>query len=120
MKYNLTEQQIRDICEAFAEREFGSIAKDVYSYDGAKIPYTVAIDTSNTMHKIPDYANDMNAMHRIIVGMDSLTLAEHWHTLDELFAGTYDMIRATCLQQFIAAALALGIVKEDELGGGAE
>lgn len=108
MKFSdLTEKQVQEICEAFAKREGWircSLDDWYYSSSGARAKYD----------KHFAYTTDLNAMHRIIVGMDEFEIISYsGHLAKNMCVNSFDdMQRATCEQQFVAAALALGLVKE--------
>ena len=107
---DLTEQQVREICEAFAKREgwkfypkFCDEIRDVWT------------NTNGVINKLPAYATDKNAMGRIIEGMDRTERYRYCHYLLDVTGYTpHSIILATAQQQFVAAAMALGILKEGE------
>jgi hypothetical protein len=117
MKFSdLTEEQVHKICEAFAERE---LIEDVVFLNDKK---TVAgfIDFIETRRRYFESKDDMG---RIIEGMDRKT---KWRYIENLCGITTGMlinkshaevlmnaVSSDCEQQFIAAAMALGILKEE-------
>jgi hypothetical protein len=66
-----------------------------------------------------DYPNSLDAVHRIIKGMTYGTELYRYHSyltaMFEASVGEYayvKMLTATAQQQFVAAAMALGLIKE--------
>jgi hypothetical protein len=124
MKFSdLTEQQVQEICEAFAKME-GMTPPFKMMCGFAPCPkqfHLCYYDTTNGMTKVSDYPNSLDAMHCIIEGLKGDEPRMFiWH-LHEMVGdgGMYvqtkaivKIIKATCQQQFVAAALALGLIKE--------
>jgi hypothetical protein len=90
---DLTPEQIREICGKMRDLE--------------KI---------NDAGYCPNYPNCKNAMHRIIEGMDGKEMIDYIRALKNNSIGIClpNIIRMTCEQQFVAAAMALGLIKEGE------
>jgi hypothetical protein len=127
---DLKPEQVREIIEAFAERDtFEGARYECNSCDMPEyIEYFYNRESScracgakvNPMRL--DYPNCKKAMGRIIVGMDSMTLSRYVKSLIRQFlpsgqhAGNYrpeeQAHQATPHQQFVAAAMALNLVKE--------
>jgi hypothetical protein len=111
----LTEQQVQEICEAFAKREGWIRSKlESWYYRGDDEAKPIWCDYF-------DYPNDKNAMGRIIEGMTYSTELYRYHSyltaMFEASVGEYayvKMHKATAQQQFVAAAMALGLLKEVE------
>jgi len=105
---DLPEQQVQEICEAFAIRGGAlKITEEITEAFGLVKTY------SSLSCDWPDYPNDKNAMGRIIEGMDDNTITEYSMNL-YCVDGTMDgKLKATARQQFVAAALASGLIKED-------
>jgi len=121
IKFNdLTPEQVQEISDAFAIREFGC--------DGvhAGICWIVVLDSHGdpkleAFCDCPDYPNCKNAMHRIIEGMNESQKVEYAQSLNEItdnnlkfYGWVYVLTDSTAQQQFVAAAMALGILKEGE------
>lgn len=129
---DLDQQQIDKISEAFAKRDKFDGARYVcnscampeyidYFYAGeSSCPACGAKVRPNRL----DYPTDLNAMHRIIVGMDEYELSKYACRLSELYecpehehtmAFTLRLaLQCTAQQQFVAAAMALGLIAERE------
>jgi len=120
MKFSdLTERQVQEISEAFAIREFGR--------DGVHAGFCwFAVRDSHgdpaqeAFCDCPDYPNDKNAMGRIIVGMTYSTELYRYHSyltsMFEASRGEYAFVKlhkATAQQQFVAAAMALGLLNKE-------
>lgn len=119
---DLTEQQVQEICEAFAKREGYNWCDNGEDF----IPrYTVSVgwqDCDGTelfpsacCMVAPDYPNCKNAMGRIIDGMDDDTFikyAKHLEVTLENYG--WALLKATAQQQFVSVAMALGLLKEGE------
>ncbi len=105
---DLPEQQVQEICEAFAKREgYGRINENDWERpDGHGYLFA---------SQLPAYPNSLDDMHRVIKGLDRDEFADHVHFLGEM-DGLYGMNRllASSNQQFVAAALALGILNKEE------
>jgi len=120
---DLTEQQVQEICEAFAKRD-GSWRDDIpvmrHYYGGHDQQIGVR---STRPSELSDYPNDKNAMGRIIAGMDEdtclkyvkelLKITRPEHDAPFIFGGWW-IVRSSCHEQFVAAALALGLLKESD------
>jgi hypothetical protein len=127
---DLTEQQVQGICEAFAKMEgyecVSSMAVGAYGLElngdfitsrWSKTRLTLASFTD----VLPAYTTDLNAMWRIIEGMTYITELYRYHSyltaMFEASVGEYayvKMHKATAQQQFVAAAMALVLLKEGE------
>jgi hypothetical protein len=132
MKFSdLTEEQVQEICAAFAIREFNC--------EGVSMGLCWRVVRDNkgdpeqeALCDCPDYHSDLNAMHRIIEGMDDKTsyavelirviendlLATRGFTIREPLPGWHPrevelLLCAAAQQQFVAAALVLGVLKEE-------
>lgn len=120
MKFSdLTEQQVDKICKVFAIREGINV---VYpNPKTSKVPMMVGKVGEAKYVRLPSYPNSLDAMHCIIEGLKGDEPRMFiWH-LHEMVGdgGMYvqtkaivKIIKATCQQQFVAAALALGLIKE--------
>jgi len=115
---DLPEQQVQEICEAFAKME--GVYKNIPVYkkiwNSSYTDYREVQDgyRNPRSDELSDYPNDKNAMGRIIAGMDDNTITEYSMNL-YCVDGTMDgKLKATAHQQFVAAALALGLVKEEK------
>ncbi len=114
---DLTPEQVQEICEAFAIREGWRFETNPMS----GIRFGVHDDQAVYDLGVSDYPNDKNAMGRIIEGMSvdevmeydnclyqSLDRGLNWHKASAL------LHQASCAHQFVAAALALGILNKEE------
>jgi len=73
---DLSEQQVQEIREAFAKRED---VEPIYSY---------ALPKKCLSCNVPDYPNDLSAMHRIIFGMDDDLLTKYLSSLTVAYLTT--------------------------------
>ncbi len=116
---DLDQRQVQEISEAFAKRE-GIWRDDIpvmrAMYGGRDQQIGVR---STRPDELSDYPNCKNAMGRIIKGMTYSTELYRYHSyltaMFEASVGEYayvKMLTATAQQQFVAAAMALGLIKE--------
>jgi len=115
---DLKPEQVRRICEAFARREGYMYDHELRNWMDKVVDHGARryIDKS----ELPAYATDLNAMGRIIEGMDESQKIDYAHRLNEItgnnlkfYGWVYVLTDSTAQQQFVAAALALNLVKED-------
>jgi len=122
---DLPEQQVQEICEEFAKME--GVYKNIPVYkkiwNSSYTDYREVQDgyRNPRSDELSDYPNDKNAMGRIIEGMDEdtclkyvkelLKITRPEHDAPFIFGGWW-IVRSSCHEQFIAAALALGLIKE--------
>ncbi len=121
---DLPEQQVQEICEAFAKRD-GSWRDDIpvmrHYYGGHDQQIGVR---STRPSELSDYPNDKNAMGRIFKTMDRKQGQTFIYILGEGIHGRpevewreseiFNMFLSECSELFIAAALALGLLKESD------
>jgi hypothetical protein len=111
---DLTEQQVHEICVAFAKREGIDTSTELWNLGGERM----------AIFERPDYPNSLDDMHRIIVGMGEeqgyrfgffLTRAIKVSGFNTEQWVSFKSVSADCKQQFVAAALALGLIAEREI-----
>jgi hypothetical protein len=122
---DLDQRQVQEISEAFAKRE--GVWRDdipVMKFYAGSPPKQIGV-RSTRPNDLPCYHRCKNAMGRIIEGMDDDEVIKYIRTLYEVVSGLWiacsvldiravlpDMFKATAHQQFVAAAMALNLVKE--------
>ena len=113
---DLKPEQVRRICEAFARREGYMYDHELRNWMDKVVDHGARryIDKS----EIPDYPNCKNAMGRTIIGMDESQKIDYAHRLNEItgnnlkfYGWVYVLTDSTAQQQFLAVAMALGILK---------
>jgi hypothetical protein len=99
----LTEQQVQEICGAFANMDGGYLLAGI------------------TAGGFADYPNCKNAMGRIIEVMDDDIMSRYVSHLRDVYCEgktsvifSWNLHKATSHQQFVAAAMALGLLNEGE------
>jgi len=113
---DLTPEQVQKICEAFAKMDPYIEATEVRYYKFGKCK--VRGKRVGTFTGMPRYAESLDDMHRIIVGMEDAELFDYSDRLIDVmgyeFQYSQHIHKATAQQQFVAAAMALGLIKEGE------
>jgi len=111
---DLSPEQVQEIIEEFAKRDG---FKENKSFLFSIFPWIMGDDL---FKRLPDYAIDKNAMGRIIEGMDEHQFYKYGEALYDAtncgmdWDNCHNDLKATAQQQFVAAAKALGLVKEEK------
>jgi hypothetical protein len=116
---DLDQRQVQEISEAFAKRE--GVWRDdipVMKFYAGSPPKQIGV-RSTRPNDLPCYHRCKNAMTPIIEGMTYSTELYRYHSyltaMFEASVGEYAYVKmhtATAQQQFVAAAMALNLVKE--------